>query len=128
MACVLLVAACELLVAACMWDLVPGPGIKPGCPALGAWSLTHWTTREVPRILVFYHIPFVTENFLMFMYIFFTSLLPTKELTQQNLSLPSDLGRCSNCVLKNTSSVKCRQELHERKYAVLPRYALETLG
>ena len=33
-----------------MWDLVPQPGIKPGPPALGAWSLTHWTTREVPLL------------------------------------------------------------------------------
>ena len=49
MACRLLVVACELLVAACMWDLVPQPGIEPGSPALGARSLTHWTTREVPR-------------------------------------------------------------------------------
>ena len=32
-----------------MWDLVPRPGIKPGPPALGAWSLSHWTTREVCR-------------------------------------------------------------------------------
>ena len=31
-----------------MWDLVPRPGIEPGSPALGAWSLSHWTTREVP--------------------------------------------------------------------------------
>ena len=31
-----------------MWDLVPQPGIKPGPPALGAESLSHWTTREVP--------------------------------------------------------------------------------
>ena len=38
------------LVVACMWDLVPRPGIEPGPPALGAWSLTHWTTREVSRI------------------------------------------------------------------------------
>ena len=35
------------LVVACMWDLVPWRGVKPGCPALGVWSLTHWTTREV---------------------------------------------------------------------------------
>ena len=41
--------ACELLVAACMWDLVPWPGIKPGPPTLGAWSLNHCATREVPR-------------------------------------------------------------------------------
>ena len=32
-----------------MWDLVPQPGIEPGSPALGAWSLNHWTTKEVPR-------------------------------------------------------------------------------
>ena len=31
-----------------MWDLVPQPGMEPGPPALGAWSLSHWTTREVP--------------------------------------------------------------------------------
>ena len=43
-----LVGARGLLVAACMWDLVPGPGIEPVPPALGAQSLTHWTTREVP--------------------------------------------------------------------------------
>ena len=30
-----------------MWDLVPWPGIEPGPPALGAWNLSHWTTREV---------------------------------------------------------------------------------
>ena len=32
-----------------MWDLVPQPGIKPASPALEAWSLNHWTTREVPK-------------------------------------------------------------------------------
>ena len=31
-----------------MWDLVPWSGIKAGPPALGAQSLSHWTTREVP--------------------------------------------------------------------------------
>ena len=39
----------DFLVAACLWDLVPRPGIEPGPPALGAQSLTHWTTREVPQ-------------------------------------------------------------------------------
>ena len=29
--------------------LVSWPGIEPRPPALGAWSLSHWTTREVPR-------------------------------------------------------------------------------
>ena len=33
-----------------MQDLVPWPGIEPGPGALGAWSLSHWTTREVPEV------------------------------------------------------------------------------
>ena len=36
------------LLSCCLWDLVPWPGIEPGPPALGAQSLSHWTTREVP--------------------------------------------------------------------------------
>ena len=34
-----------------MWDLVPWPGIEPGSPVLETWSLSHWTTREVPKLL-----------------------------------------------------------------------------
>ena len=30
-----------------MWNLVPLPGVKPGPPALGAQSLSHWTSRKV---------------------------------------------------------------------------------
>ena len=40
-----------LLAALClscsMWDLVPRSRIEPRPPALVAWSLNHWTTREV---------------------------------------------------------------------------------
>ena len=36
-----------------MWDLVTLPGIELGPPALGAGSLRHWTTREVPGGLLF---------------------------------------------------------------------------
>ena len=32
-----------------MQGLVPWPEIKPWSPALGGQSLSHWTTREVPR-------------------------------------------------------------------------------
>ena len=64
-----LVVACGLLVAACMWDLVPRPGIKPGFPALGAWSLTHWTTREVP-VALFLFIYFSFLFFLIFKFNF----------------------------------------------------------
>ena len=28
--------------------LVPGPGIIPTPPEVEAWSLSHWTSREVP--------------------------------------------------------------------------------
>ena len=31
-----------------VWDLVPWPGIEPRSPALGAQSVSQWTTREVP--------------------------------------------------------------------------------
>ena len=45
-----LVAACEHLTNTWgMWDLVPWPGMEPRPPALGAWGLSHWTTKEVPR-------------------------------------------------------------------------------
>lgn len=30
-----------------VWDLVPWPQIKPGSPALEAWTLSHRTTRKV---------------------------------------------------------------------------------
>ena len=32
-----------------MQDLFPDQGLKPGPPALGAWNLSDWTTREVPE-------------------------------------------------------------------------------
>ena len=38
-----------------MWDLVPWSEIKPGPPALGAWSLSHWTTREVHSLTICLH-------------------------------------------------------------------------
>ena len=34
-----------------MWDLVPWPRIKLQPPALGAWSLSQWTTREAPGLV-----------------------------------------------------------------------------
>ena len=46
--CWVLVAACGIF-SCCMWDLIPWPGIEPRPPTLGARSLSHWTTREVPR-------------------------------------------------------------------------------
>ena len=46
---IFLAVACELF--SCrVWDLAPWPGIEPGPPALAAECLSHWTTREVPRV------------------------------------------------------------------------------
>ena len=36
-----------LSLSCCKWDPVPWPGIEPRPPALGAQSLSHWTSREV---------------------------------------------------------------------------------
>ena len=32
-----------------MWDLSSLTGIEPKPPAVGAWSLNHWNSREVPE-------------------------------------------------------------------------------
>ena len=32
-----------------MWNLVPWPRIEPWSPARAEWSLSHWTTKEVPQ-------------------------------------------------------------------------------
>ena len=36
-----------------MWNLVSLTGVEPWPPALGAWSLSHWTSREVPVASIF---------------------------------------------------------------------------
>ena len=46
----LLVVACRLLSCGMHVGSVPLLGIEPKPPTLGAWSLTHWTTREVPPL------------------------------------------------------------------------------
>ena len=41
--------SCDIWTLSCsMRDLVPWSGIELRPPALRAWSLSHWTTREVP--------------------------------------------------------------------------------
>ena len=47
--------SCGMQTLSCgMRDLVPWPGVEPRPPALGAWSLSHWTIREVPLSIYFY--------------------------------------------------------------------------
>ena len=36
-----------------MCDLVSQPGTEPEPSALGVWSFSHWTTREVPSLQIF---------------------------------------------------------------------------
>ena len=38
-----------------MWALVPQPGMEPRSIAQAAWSLSHWTTREVSASLLLIH-------------------------------------------------------------------------
>ena len=57
--CQVLVLACEIFCCG-TWHLVLHPGIEPKPPALGAWSVTPWTTREVP------HHSFFTEKSLYY--------------------------------------------------------------
>ena len=49
-----------------MWDLVPWQGIEPGPHALGPWSLSPWTTREVPRLFIFYFLLSYNCSFALF--------------------------------------------------------------
>ena len=45
--------SCGMQLLGCsMWSLVPWPGIELWPPALRAWSLSHWTTREVPYLQI----------------------------------------------------------------------------
>ena len=48
-----------------MWDLVPWPEIEPRPRALEAWSLSYWTTREVPSYLIdVLYLPHILAYFL----------------------------------------------------------------
>ena len=40
-----------------IWDSIPWPGIEPRPPAFGVWSLSHWTTREIPVSHIHLFIP-----------------------------------------------------------------------
>ena len=71
-----------------MWDLVPGPGIEPGHPALGACSLSHWITREVSIFFFFFLINKLVINFMKFSFFIalpvFTEVGKTLEYFEMN--------------------------------------------
>ena len=61
--CWVLVVATRIFSLHCgIRDLVPWPGIKSGLPALGVWSLSHWTSREVGAICFFFLISFRDQS------------------------------------------------------------------
>ena len=71
------------------WDLLPWLGIEPGPPALGAWSFSHWTTREL-LIFPFFIVYFEVQIIYLFIYLFIwllvlasLSLQPPPELCNQ---------------------------------------------
>ena len=42
--------------------LVPSPGNEPMTPALGAWSLNHGNTREVPYVCFLHIVTMMTRD------------------------------------------------------------------
>ena len=76
-----------LLLAApcCMWELVPWPWIEPVSPALGARSLNHWTSREVPWTL-FGEILFLFKTNMSHGYMKYLFILPLAQLLLTSLS------------------------------------------
>ena len=77
-----------------MWDLVLWPGIELGLPALGGWSLHHWTTREVTLYLCWF--PFsVAETFFFELVISWLSAHNQEVLVTQSCLTLCDPMDCS---------------------------------
>ena len=102
------VAACGIFSCG-IWDLVPWSGVELGPPTLGAWNLSHWTTREVPFltcIFIYFIIYFIPIDFNMKLILF----------TYQH---QTDFGEeASLCYvqLKNLSTFKECQVCHRINY------------
>uniref|UniRef100_A0AC11D6K3 Uncharacterized protein n=1 Tax=Ovis aries TaxID=9940 RepID=A0AC11D6K3_SHEEP len=45
--------------------IVPQPEIEPKLPTFEAWSLDHWTTREVPLVIFFFCVLLKDVKFIM---------------------------------------------------------------
>ena len=58
-------------------DLVPWPGFEPGSPALGARSLSHQTTRDIPKRLTFSKKQFLAPLILSIVILFLISFIST---------------------------------------------------
>ena len=51
------------------------PGIEPGSAALGAQSLSHWTAREVPCVMLYSE-----QNTLLFIFSFMSHIIPMESV------------------------------------------------
>ena len=80
-----------------VWDLAPWPRIEPGSPALGAWSLSHWTTREV--LLSIYLIDIGLFRFSISSWLYFGKLCFSR-----NLSIHLNIHICLHKVIHNIIS------------------------
>ena len=49
LSCGMQILSCGMQILGC-GILVSWPEMEPGLPPLGSWSLSHWTTREVPEL------------------------------------------------------------------------------
>ena len=64
---------CQVLVEAfgifscVLWDPIPRPGTESRPPALGAQSLSHWTTRQVPPLSVSYILNIIDKTVPIFL-------------------------------------------------------------
>ena len=54
--------------------LVPWPGIKPAFPALQSGILNHWTTRKVPKLILFKRC--IVSTLWIYSYLLHISLIP----------------------------------------------------
>ena len=67
--------SCGMWTLSCgMWNLVPQPRMEPRPPALETWSLSHWTTREVPGKMIFNNIFWLTQYFKIQSFLFLINI------------------------------------------------------
>ena len=90
--CWVLVAASRISVAVC--------GIEPGPPALGAWRLSHWTTRKVPLSPILNWAVFLLLSSKCSLYMLDMSLIRRAEAGFLCFYTPPSSPACSRCFMK----------------------------
>ena len=75
-----------------MCDLVPWPGIEPRPPALGAWSLSHWTTGEVLKQISLLLFPTLSDDSAICSWLFPLLMPSPTSLPNKTLSSKTQLN------------------------------------